>query len=238
MPTLILLVLGSALLPVTCHAWMCPRTSIVWAFSSIRGGDSRFFSERATSFRAAASSHAAVSSYADEVISWLESESVPWRDAPWAADDGDAAVLYADGAPRVLLLGADASSEREEERKRRRPSLALRLVPSPHCLEDAACDAVASARLTDACAAAPDDDDDDDTASKLPWPREFVHLHEDVWRARSEIARARLLARVVGGGATRAVAARKTRAAPLDHQKARAFLEEHHLWGATRVKHC
>ena len=99
-------------------------------------------------------------------------------------------------------------------------SLALRLLPSPKRLEDCL-DAGSSARLTDARAAA---------------GGEIIHLHEDVWRARGDIVRARLLARV-GAAGTRRIFARKTKARVVEREAARAFLEAHHLWRSTKAKY-
>lgn len=98
--------------------------------------------------------------------------------------------------------------------------LALRLVPSPRSLEGCS-DPGASARLTNARAAR---------------GGEIIHLHEDTWRGRGDIARARLLARL-GAASTRRVFARKTRAKTVDKDVARAFLEANHLWRATNAKY-
>lgn len=70
-------------------------------------------------------------------------------------------------------------------------ALALHLLASPRGPAEALA-AGATARLTDACGDA----------------LQLVHLHEDVWRLRGEIARARLLARA--GRPTARLAARQT----------------------------
>ena len=101
-------------------------------------------------------------------------------------------------------------------------------MPSPRCLEECV-PPTASRRLTDLAAAGDD--------AQILIPREFVHLHEDKWRSSGDVVKARLLARC-GSSSTRRLMARKTLCRPLDAQKARAFLEQHHLWGATKAKVC
>ena len=93
----------------------------------------------------------------------------------------------------------------------------VRLCASPQRAEDSG-RAGASRRLTDAAVGG-----------------DVVHLHEDLWRSRGDIVRARLRARA-GLLASRHFA-RKTRATRIDGLTARAFLEEHHLYGAERCAH-
>ncbi|KAJ1445690.1 hypothetical protein M885DRAFT_400611, partial [Pelagophyceae sp. CCMP2097] len=101
--------------------------------------------------------------------------------------------------------------------------LRLRLLATPRAPGTAEReDSRASALLTDALARGP-------TGATL------VHLHEDVWRDKPEICKARLLAKV--RQPPERCFARQTTARRIDAAVAGAFLREHHLWGAIRAKH-
>lgn len=136
-------------------------------------------------------------------------EVLRWLDAervPWRRLE----LEHATGP--VVALGAEAGSSW---------SLALHLLASPRSAAEVA-PAWANARLTDVCA-------------RLPDAPTIVHLHEDVWTARGEIARARLLARL--GRAGSRLFARNTVAARIDAAACLQFLERNHLWGGTRAKY-
>jgi hypothetical protein len=79
-----------------------------------------------------------------------------------------------------------------------------------------------NARLTEACSA-------------RGWPPRLVHLHEDVWRYRGEIVRARLLARC--GRVRSRIFARKTVVRRIPAAEYDPFLDANHLWGATKAKY-
>lgn len=63
----------------------------------------------------------------------------------------------------------------------------------------------------------------------------MVHLHQDVWRQKTDIVKKRLLARA--GRIKTRVFARKTTCKRIDKPTAFAFLEQNHLWGGVRAKH-
>lgn len=62
-----------------------------------------------------------------------------------------------------------------------------------------------------------------------------IHLHQDVWLTKNEIAKSRLLVQL--GGAGRRIFARKTVFQRINATFAMSFLDQHHLWGATRAKY-
>jgi len=64
---------------------------------------------------------------------------------------------------------------------------------------------------------------------------QMIHLHEDVWRAKTEIVRCRLMTRL--GHVSSRIFARKTTVQRIDAPTAMGFLEQHHLWGATKAKY-
>lgn len=63
----------------------------------------------------------------------------------------------------------------------------------------------------------------------------LIHLHQDVWRAKTDIVRSRLLVRL--GKTRRRIFARKTTVQRIDATLALPFLQEHHLWSATKAKY-
>ena len=67
------------------------------------------------------------------------------------------------------------------------------------------------------------------------FPPKVIHLHEDVWINKNEIVRGRLL--VFMGQSRQRIFARKTTSHRINATTAMNFLEEHHLWGATRAKY-
>lgn len=62
----------------------------------------------------------------------------------------------------------------------------------------------------------------------------IIHLHEDVWNRKNDIVKARLAAKV--NRVNHRWYARKTRVQRIDIITTMDFLNEHHLWGATRSK--
>lgn len=63
-----------------------------------------------------------------------------------------------------------------------------------------------------------------------------IHLHQDVWLAKTDIAKSRILIQS-GEGTPKRIFARKTNARRLNATAAIAFLNDNHLWGATRAKY-
>ena len=151
--------------------------------------------------------HPEPSGYTQEVLEWLNSQQVPWRRLTLEHSYG-----------LVVALGSSRGGTGDGDDL---CALALHLLPWPRCA-GAVMPATANARLTEECA-------------QLGSPRVLVHLHEDVWRTRGDIARARLLARL--GRVRSRVFARKTRVCRIGAATYMPFLEEHHLWGATRAKY-
>jgi len=68
---------------------------------------------------------------------------------------------------------------------------------------------------------------------KLPF-KTLIHLHEDVWHNKNDIAKARILAKL--NRINNRWFARKTHVRRIPKATAIEFLEEHHLWGSTRAK--
>lgn len=75
----------------------------------------------------------------------------------------------------------------------------------------------------------------------------IIHLHQDIWNYKREIVHHRLMAQLGlgvhtedksnGRAVMRRIFARKTTARRIHSSIAMEFLDEHHLWGATKAKH-
>ncbi len=77
-----------------------------------------------------------------------------------------------------------------------------------------------------------DKNDEDDDIKQLEFP--IIHLHEDVWRNKNSIVKARILAKL--NIVNNRWFARNTVVERIPMQRAMDFLQEHHLWGSTRAK--
>ena len=78
--------------------------------------------------------------------------------------------------------------------------------------------------MTDAC-----------IAGDILWTNRILHLHQDVWKAKTEIVQCRLLAQL--GRTEDRIFARNTKAKRIDAPTAMAFLRHNHLWGSTKAKY-
>lgn len=100
--------------------------------------------------------------------------------------------------------------------------LTLHLLPTPtkpsECVP-----ATLTKQMTDAC-----------IDGDILWANQIIHLHQDVWRAKEDIVKCRLLAKI--GRTPSRIFARKTKSRRIDAPTAMAFLEHNHLWGATKAK--
>jgi hypothetical protein len=97
-----------------------------------------------------------------------------------------------------------------------RPPVLLHLLPSPTCSRECV-SPILTKQLTD--------------SFSLP----IIHLHQDEWRAKHDIVCNRLLMRL--GRTNSRIYARKTTVRRINGDVARGFLQEHHLWSATKGKH-
>ena len=97
-----------------------------------------------------------------------------------------------------------------------RPPVLLHLLPSPSCSKECV-SPILTKQMTD--------------SFSLP----IIHLHQDVWRAKQDIVCNRLLMRL--GRTNSRIFARKTTVKRINGDVARCFLQEHHLWSATKAKH-
>jgi hypothetical protein len=147
------------------------------------------------------------SPYITDVTRWLDKESVSWREFQLPKE-----FPQFPQSNTILELGKDGDAIR----------IALHLIPTPldqkDCLQP-----YLNKRLTDLCA-----------SSSLGYPAKVIHLHEDVWIAKTNIVRCRLLAQM---GRSKRIFARKTTTRRVNATFAMDFLEEHHLWGPTKAKY-
>eukprot|EP00967_Tisochrysis_lutea_P090552 scaffold129629_cov37-Tisochrysis_lutea.AAC.3 len=148
----------------------------------------------------------APSAYVTMVTDWLDSAGLEWR------------RLQLEGAwgPVLAIQGGGGGGG-----GRGSANLALHLLASP-CSPADVQPPGCNAWLTDAC------------AERHP-PTTLVHLHEDVWRSRGDIVRARLLARC--GCVRSRLFARSTTVRRIAAAEYMPFLDANHLWGSTKAKY-
>ena len=160
------------------------------------------------------------SSFNDVVTSFLDKEGIDWSylDYDWKTN------ANLDVSNRIIVFSPPSSSSANA-----RPSTGLHIIPSPTSLEDALSPNLTRS-MTTLCTT-----DTSAIQSNDHLPQQMVHLHQDVWRQKSDIVKKRLLARA--GRIKTRVFARKTTCKRIDKPTAFAFLEQNHLWGGVRAKH-
>ncbi|CAJ1958650.1 unnamed protein product [Cylindrotheca closterium] len=135
----------------------------------------------------------------------------------WLNDEGiswcpaDVPVQFQ--SPSTAFLKLDSSS------------ILLHLIPTPTSFNETL-PPIFNKRLTDLVSA---------TGCEKGYSK-VIHLFQDVWIKKNEIVKARLSVQS-GEGKQRRIFARKTTVQRINATFAMSFLEEHHLWGATRAKY-
>lgn len=145
--------------------------------------------------------------YECEVTDFFNSERVSWRKKATFSWPRHETAANMPPSRELLELTTPSSD---------RPPVLLHLLTSPTCSEECV-SPILTKKMTD--------------SSALP----IIHLHQDVWRAKRNIVCNRLLMRL--GRTNSRIFARKTTAKRINTDVARSFLEEHHLWSATKAKH-
>jgi hypothetical protein len=147
--------------------------------------------------------------YPSQVIEWLNQEKVQWRQIEFPNE-----WTPPQQRTTILELGAQNATR-----------VALHLIPTPRS-HDESLPSNLNKRMTDLVSAS--------LLTSHNFPPKIIHLHEDVWITKNDIVRSRLLAQL---GRSRRIFARKTTSRRIDATLAMHFLEQHHLWGATRAKY-
>lgn len=155
------------------------------------------------------------SPFAQDVLQWLGTEGVSSQSA------GNDLTIPGENPGLILALSLDDDKKASPQENRGGKGISVHLLPSPRSPSDVRSPA-SNRRLTDAYQAA--------FGSK----RTIIHLHEDVWRTKEDIVKARILARL--GRLRSRHFGRKTVARRIGRDLYMPFLEANHLWGATRAK--
>jgi hypothetical protein len=160
--------------------------------------------------------HSLTLPYPSQVIQWLNQENVSWRQISFPKELTPPQPQQQHTT--ILELGApNANATRV---------VALHLIPTPRSLDESLPSNL-NKRMTDLVSASL-------VHQSCCFPPKIIHLHEDVWITKNEIVCSRLLAQL---GRSRRIFARKTTSRRIDATLAMNFLEQHHLWGATRAKY-
>lgn len=148
------------------------------------------------------------SPFAREVTKWLNEMAISWKEATELDESLMQTGLPRDNGSMLLTLGSSSKKDR----------LLLHCLPSPQTANGCISPTLTRRMTNAAC---------DDGLT-------IIHLHEDVWRQKGDVVRARLLVRVRGG---RRIFARKTTVSRITAKTALPFLQYHHLWSAVRSKY-
>mmetsp|Transcript_27037 Transcript_27037/g.40006 ORF Transcript_27037/g.40006 Transcript_27037/m.40006 type:complete len:440 (+) Transcript_27037:155-1474(+) len=157
--------------------------------------------------------------FKNEVITWLESESIFFENLQPTCDEKQQTPFTVLG----LSMRKDNQLHEKEQGGNSSKSastipfkIALHILPNPTIKSER--DPTLCKRMTD----------------NVTFPCEtIIHLHEDVYTNKKDIVQARILAKL---GRSKRYYARKTNLRRIDKATAMAFLEENHLWGATNSK--
>jgi spermidine synthase len=164
----------------------------------------------------------ASSRFPADVFDWLQTENVVWTDTQIPNEWQAAMLPWSARSEMVMVNLSDGECDSGTEK------IILHLIPTPTS-RDESLPCNAKKFLTDSMQERKKDDDD------TLLPKKIVHLHEDVWVAKTPIVKHRLLAQL--GRSQFRIFARKTVSKRINATLAMDFLEEHHLWGATRAKY-
>ena len=152
-------------------------------------------------------------SFVDEVTSFLDDDGIPWTATNIEEIiPSDAAIVDIDKSSLACRTILGVGGEESDGFK-----FLLHVCPTPS--SEAHAGAWLNADLTNA----------------LANQTTIVHLHQDVWNRSRGIVESRLRSKC-GGSRDCRIYARKTRAQRITKLQYLPFLEENHLWGATRAK--
>ena len=154
----------------------------------------------------------------NQVQEWLIEECVTFKPALPEAIQSLSKGLCGDDPPPTRLLELTTLTNPNAT-----IHIALHLIPTPTCTAECLDPRLLKTWTETA------EEDDSNRYSKI------IHLHEDVWYQKPMIVRCRLLAQL--GRNSRRIFARTTTARRIDATQAMEFLQQHHLWGATRAKY-
>mmetsp|Transcript_20986 Transcript_20986/g.45765 ORF Transcript_20986/g.45765 Transcript_20986/m.45765 type:complete len:486 (-) Transcript_20986:612-2069(-) len=211
-----------------------PASSFLLRSTSSRVADA---SSKLTCFNSCSNSSTSTCSrsysYCDEITSFLDEAGVLWGelDFDWESKAGisvPSRVITLQPPPSNTTRSTSSTVHVPE-----RPSIALHLIPSPSSPSETLAPQV-TRQMTRLCTCTCTSSPPSVSLSHFPLPQQIIHLHEDVWRAKNTIVKARILARV--GQINSRIYARKTKCRRIDKPTAYEFLQKNHLWGAVRAK--
>lgn len=192
----------------------------------------QLFTQRCVAFSLPSAPTADTHTFVGTVTNWLDDEGVSWRFFHLPEEFGlDQDPVEQPAEPnQVLEIWA-------LENQNGTSSCLLHTVPTPQQKRDYSDSSSPQfhKRLTDYFAMS------NGTVVGAPGnevcqvPTKIIHLHQDVWSSKNEIVRSRLLAQA--GRFQRRIFARTTLSRRINATAAMDFLNENHLWGATRAKY-
>ena len=201
-------------------------------------------------FRISLVSLLASSSFPSEVLEWLDEHrhQLSWK--PIHEDETVQLPSQCSASSSSLLVELNPTTNTLNEATTS-PPIWLHLIPSPTRLEEVLSPQY-NQHLTNTLSIGSGDRKTSGKNDSRHRPKKIVHLHQDVWLQKTEICKCRLLAQLgcspIPSPPTttttdttthppRRIFARKTIAKRINATIAMDFLDQHHLWGATRAKY-
>ena len=197
-----------------------------------------------TTIRAAATTPTSLgSSFPSDVLNWLDAEDISWTytKVPIEWEKGiqktttttiqkekNRATTMGHSTKTVMI---DLFSKSNEDLK-----IVLHLIPTPTNLKESL-PPNAKKVITESIIHQRRLDDNDDDGNNDTLPQKVVHLHEDVWISKNAIVKHRILAQIGAARQQKRIYARKTICNRINATFAMKFLNNHHLWGATKAKY-
>lgn len=148
--------------------------------------------------------------YLQTVTGWLDEENIAWK----LQDSRKVFPKSLTTSHPILQLNPSSTTD-----------LYLHLLKSPHSTKDC----VAPTLTRDMTNYIQFLNREQNTTISL------IHLHQDVWNSKTDICQSRLRMRL--GRLSSRMFARKTQAKRIDAPTAMAFLQQHHLWSATKARY-
>jgi hypothetical protein len=145
--------------------------------------------------------------FVQEVTKWLDAKNIPFQTTDWQSMGTRTRIVIPNHSQLLTIL---------PENPDRRFLLYLLPIPSS---SDQVMPATFAKQLTNQCS---------------QQEMTIIHLHQDVWQVKGDIVRCRLLVRC---GRGQRIFARKTKSRRISSNQAIPFLQQNHLWSATKAKY-
>jgi hypothetical protein len=175
--------------------------------------------------------------FATEVIDWLDQNNVQWekvKDPFLNTTTTTKTTTFPKKIPNTVMLELKRCANDDLSEP---PKIWLHIIPSPRKLVDTLPPNF-NKKMTDfilSSSISQQQNKGTTMNNVTEFPKKIIHLHEDMWIYKRDIVRCRLLTQI--GIYNRRIYGRKLVSKRINATYALNFLDENHLWGATRAKY-